>query len=763
MTAVLATALEPQPRWTQPLSPAAYDRRVALSREERRALALIADRPPRWPAGVAEALARLTAPINDVLAVAGLKPGSWAGAPTRGELLAAMGRERSAFWAWDRPTWQRTVEIADVNVRQLVIAVAYQLCGITDLHWDIRGFKCSLFCRRVFGAAAVEETVGRVQAHLDTLGYAAQLRRPNLQRGLCELMLAARSPLLDDLAGRGELLVELRAREQHNARRAGIEQLARTLVDMNVLDVAPFGALPTREEWLARSRAGALDVPVRWLDYAQRWFLTSTLSRSSRMQTYFCLIKVGRWLAQEHPDRADPASWDRELAAAWVGRVDQMLVGEFSRAPNTDYMRRRSGGQLLPRTKAHLMWSPRRFFNDIQEWEWIERRFDARRAFALPRSIRALIGPAPRVIADEVWAKLMWAGLNLTAEDLPLHANRGGTGTPWYPLELVRAITMMWLFSGLRTDEIMRLRLGAIRWQQPTEPGEGERVCLLDVPTSKTATAFTKPVDPLVGDAIEVWEQARPAHPSFTDSKTGELVDLVFCFRGSRLSSNYLNRVLVPLLCRKAGVPREDVRGAITGHRARATIATQLYNAKDPMTLFELQAWLGHSSAQSTQHYARITPVTLTRAYTDAGYFARNVRTIEVLPDRDAITNGQAAGGGPFEFYDLGHGCCSYSFFEQCPHRMACARCDFYIPKPSSEEQLLEAKDGLQRMLVQIPLTDEERAAAEDDQDAVDRLLDRLTDTPTPAGPTPRDLDAGNPDRVELDVRHQNRSSNADC
>ena len=63
--------------------------------------------------------------------------------------------------------------------------------------------------------------------------------------------------------------------------------------------------------------------------------------------------------------------------------------------------------------------------------------------------------------------------------------------------------------------------------------------------------------------------------------------------RGARLSSNYLNRVLVPLLCRKAGVPRENVRGAITGRRARATIATQPYNAKDPMSLFELQAWLG--------------------------------------------------------------------------------------------------------------------------------------------------------------------------
>ena len=87
-----------------------------------------------------------------------------------------------------------------------------------------------------------------------------------------------------------------------------------------------------------------------------------------------------------------------------------------------------------------------------------------------------------------------------------------------------------------------------------------------------------------------------------------------------------------------------------------------------------------------------------------------------MLLDRDAITNGQAGDGGPFEFYDLGHGYCSYSFFEQCPHRMACARCDFYLPKPSSEAQLLEAKDGLQRMLVQIPLTDDERAAVEGDQ-----------------------------------------------
>jgi hypothetical protein len=43
-------------------------------------------------------------------------------------------------------------------------------------------------------------------------------------------------------------------------------------------------------------------------------------------------------------------------------------------------------------------------------------------------------------------------------------------------------------------------------------------------------------------------------------------------------------------------------------------------------------------------------------------------------------------------------------------------------------------------MLVEIPLTDDERAAAERDQIAVDRLIDQLADTPRPAGPTPRGL-----------------------
>ena len=71
---------------------------------------------------------------------------------------------------------------------------------------------------------------------------------------------------------------------------------------------------------------------------------------------------------------------------------------------------------------------------------------------------------------------------------------------------------------------------------------------------------------------------------------------------------------------------------------------------------------------------------------------------------------------------------------------MACAKCDFYTPKSSSKGQLLEAKENLQKMVAAIPLTDDERAAVDDGQTALDRLLERLTDIPIPAGPTPRQI-----------------------
>jgi integrase len=659
------------------------------------------------------------------------------------QLLRCVDQGRT-FWAWTDEDWvfllgrdqaefrRHAPAWAGDEVRPYLAAHAYLLGSFTGFD-QLGNFQRLTLARQIFGRDRLGSEIGRARAVLAEWGYRLGDNDDKLLPMVaCRLFLLNRSPHLDDLT------TELFNRVRHDRLLPGTQ--------MNTLHalqraVSALGFCEAPRQGTGRHSARASGGAPEWERWVDRWHQTTTLTPRTRGTVRSNLLKVGRWLQAEHPDVADPADWTRQTCATWVARLERMNVGDY--VQRTVGLKDRIGKPLEASSKEGQLAALRKFFSDCQEWEWLPRRFDPLRALATPRSIAALLGPNPRVIADDIWAKLLWAGLNLDQDDLP--ETRSGH---FYPIDLVRAITVTWLFSGLRSDEIARLRVGCIRWQHEDVPISGDSdqvlardaVCLLDVPTHKTGTAFTKPVDPILGQAIESWQAIRPDQPLFVDRRTAEQVHLLFAFRARRVSSSYINNTVIPMLCRKAGVPDADVRGNITSHRARSTIASQLYNAKEPMTLFELQAWLGHRSPQSTQYYAKLTPATLTQAYTDAGYFERNVRTIEVLVDRAAVESGAAAAGEPWQYYDLGHGFCNYTFFEQCQHRMACAKCDFYTPKDSSKALLLEAKDNLQRMLATIPLTDDERAAVDDGQLALDRLLEQLVDVPTPAGPTPREL-----------------------
>ncbi len=750
MTAHPSPATAPRtgtPHWAGPADLARYDRRGLLTEAEAEALrhfsidqvrrhGLAAELEPLQP------VARLVRPLTDVLA--GLH---WPAEDRHqrrfardaaGVVLLRCGELRRAFWGWSVQDWADLINADGTefrrswggqigpNARPFLIAYAYLLGEFTAFE-QIGRFMRPGLARRVFGAGPVDTAVERVCTVLADWGYRRDAQK--LEAVICQVLLLNRSPCLEDLST--EALVELRespamggqwGKDLHGVPRA----------------VAALGHADTPTSGHEKGPAAMEGVPGEWAGWVERWYATSTLTPKIRMSYRSVLAKIGRWLAAEHPEVTEPGQWTRQTCASWVAAVDRMAVGDFSQWTHGMRSQGRIGKPLTAQSKSGYLKVPRAFFRDLHEWELVPRRFDPAHALRTPRSVRALMGPDPRVIADDIWAKLLWAGLNVEPGDLPTSDGRT------YPVELIRAITLTWLFAGQCSDEIARLRVGCIRWQHdglpvPGDSGEvlaRDAVCLLDVPTHKTGTAFTKPVDPLLGKAIEAWQAVRPAQPQMLDPKTGELADFLFAHRARRVAKHYINTAIIPMLCRKAGVPTADVRGNITSHRARSTIASQLYNAKEPMTLFELQEWLGHRTPEATAHYAKITSNTLARAYNDAGYFARNVRTIEVLVDRDAV----ASGGEPWQYYDLGHGWCTYTFFEQCQHRMACARCDFYIPKNSSKGQLLEAKENLQKMLANIPLTDDERAAVDDGQAALDQLLERLTDVPTPAGPTPRQL-----------------------
>jgi hypothetical protein len=192
-----------------------------------------------------------------------------------------------------------------------------------------------------------------------------------------------------------------------------------------------------------------------------------------------------------------------------------------------------------------------------------------------------------------------------------------------------------------------------------------------------------------------------------------------------------------------AGVPREDARGRITSHRARTTIATQLYNAKEPMTLLDLQAWLGHRShsrRSSTPRSCRRTwPGHTPTPATSRAMYGRSKFWSTVRASRTALPQVEHRGSVSILAMASARTPSSSSARTASPG----ARCEFYVPKKTPPEaQFLEARGNLQRMLAQIPLTDDQRAV-EDGTAAVERLLDRLLDTPTPAGPTPRQLSAG--------------------
>jgi integrase len=741
-----------------------WDRRIALSEKEAAALLALGRQRlrrnkavgiPRRTAPHWLALARLTEPLDATLA--GLHHGDHVRFRRAGRQAAAIVLQHCAdtgrsWWGWTPWEWARLCGGSareftaaqplptDPTVRPFVVALAYLLGGFSDFHGLGTFNRLHLACL-IFGEPAVDEAMCCAEEVLDRWGYHISKGTRSRMRGVfSQALLLNRSPRLDDLDTAA--FAALRAHPATDGHQGSmLYALQRAVAELGHCDP------PVRTGYLQPAGIEGAD-PV-WAAWIERWHATSTLTPKVRATIRNIMAKAGRWLAVEHPEITEPGQWTRATCAAWVAAVDRMSVGDWTQ--RRDALGGRGGQPVSPRTKAHNLMATRVFFRDCQEWEWIPRRFDPNRALGLPRSVAALIGTNPRVIADEVWAKLLWAGLNLAPTDLP-----GNSADTFYPMELIRAVTLTWLFSGLRSDEISRLRVGCIRWQHDGLPIPGDShdilaedaVCLLDVPVNKTGIAFTKPVDPIVGQAIEAWQALRPSQPKRLDRKTSEHVDMLFSVRAQPVAKYYINQTIIPALCGKAGVPTCDIRGNITSHRARSTIASQLYNAKEPMTLFELQAWLGHRTPHSTQHYAKITPHTLSKAYSEAGYFARNVRTIEVLIDRDAVTSGAAAAGEPWLHYDLGHGWCTYSFFEQCPHRMACARCDFYTPKDSTKAQLLEASDNLQRMLASIPLTDEERAAVDDGHTAVTALLDRLADIPTPAGPTPREL--GTPATVTM-------------
>ena len=597
-----------------------------------------------WPHYLQKRLSRLLLPLRDTLIRMHAARAPYSSSIH--DITVEMQRLRKTYWAWTSAEWSEVIcstegEFhrrfgASGNCRQYVMALAWLLCDFDRLG------SCGVFyqyrlCLKVFGRQRTDDAVNKLDNMMQAVGYVPPDSRSNsIRNAMCMAMLIQREALPDNI--RLDTLKHISMSGPTYLRQASAT-LSRILARSGVIEEG-FDYRTSERRRPVREYRAITDVPPTWLTWCERWRTTSILRPSSVESSWYALLKCGRWLADCHPACISPADWTRETAMAWGTAACKMKVGEWCH-PGGMY-RERQGKLMKPSARAGILRHVRTFFHDLQEWGWIPVKFSPERVLRTPRSLSTQIGPDPRVVSDDLWCKLLYAGQNLQETDLP-----NCVGYPYfYPIEMVRALGVLWLFGGLRRDEILRMRCGCIRWQIAEENG-GSRICLLDVPVNKTCTAFTKPVDPVVGEYIERWEQVRSKQPLQEDPKTGESVHFLFMHRGKRMHKNYINNSLVPLLCKKAGIPEQDARGRITSHRARATIASQLYNAREPLDIFELQKWLGHSSPASTRHYVEITPMRLAGSLGKAGYFERNRRMVSVLIDQDIIAAGPITEGKP--------------------------------------------------------------------------------------------------------------------
>src|SRR6266487_220963 len=737
--------------WQWPLPIANYDQNPVLSDAERTEI----DRQLHDPMGPLRkpsktAIQRLLLPLSDVLEF--VHAHRMVCSAMMHIMLIEMHRRGTAFWVWSAEEWAESIcpdatsfglrygwngsQSTCQRARAQILLLAYLLETLPDPRILVSVVKVVPFARKIFGRARIDLAVQRLTTILQGWGYQRR-DRCALTACVCYLFLRNRSPFLEDLSSC--LLEAVDQTCTILSVQKCLFQVSRALVALGLIEHAL--AKRPGETGSVSGTDGSVD--DEWLLWCQRWQKQSTLQSSKSY--YYPLLKVGRWLKANHPEVRSPAQWTSEFAAEFVAAVNDMRVGDWSDSMHNSRRADHLGLPLRPRAKAKLLQAIRVFLRDCQEWQWIPVRLNPARVLRTPRSIGTLIGPEPRVIDKVMWAKLLWAAMNLEAQDLPK-----SQGQLTYPLEMVRAIAVVWCFAALRSNEIQRLRVGCIRWQHEdvTIPETREllpkdAVCFLDIPVNKTMTAYTKAVHPLVGKRIHEWEQVRPCEqPRTMDKKTSETVQFLFSYRGRLICKGYINRTRIPTLCRKSGVPLEYSRGKITSHRARATIASMLYNAKEPLTIYELMQYLGHKRLSSTQSYVQVDPTRLASKVAKTGYLEQNMATIEVLLDQDAVMSGAAAAGAAWKYYDLGHGWCTNTFWAECKHRMACARCPFYRPKSSTVDQLVEGQANLVRMLEYVNLTEEEQSLVTEGIELHQSLIEKLVDVPTPAGPTPRELEA---------------------
>ena len=151
----------------------------------------------------------------------------------------------------------------------------------------------------------------------------------------------------------------------------------------------------------------------------------------------------------------------------------------------------------------------------------------------------------------------------------------------------------------------------------PGLPGQlPDGTARLRLPARKTYRERVVPLHDDAAAALRAVLDLRRGGPerAFADELTGAAVRHLFMRHGKLLSSYYLFDTPIQRACKKAGLVHADSgRGAVTAHRFRHTVGTQL--AERGARLHTIMKVLGHSSVSMALVYAQISDREVLRDY----------------------------------------------------------------------------------------------------------------------------------------------------
>jgi integrase len=447
----------------------------------------------------------------------------------------------------------------------------------------------------------------RHTARMTELGYPRERARQNLQWGFGRLLMHRGDPDLnavtsEDLLELGAAVRAFGARDDFGELRqqlfgstpgrvtpgAGLRSVRGQLAQLHAVHVLLFNIGQVSQPPLQGTRRGA-----SWADdlmpepcapairqTAERYLRLRLDAAFDRPQTVrltrAALRRFACWLAAQHPEITSFAQVTRPVIEEYL----QWLPGCASIL---------TGKPLVRSTVKHEINSIAAFFRDTAIWGW-----------------------------DEVPGRALLTGRDSprTPQSVPRFVPRGEldlliaaiTALP-DPMQRTALLVARW--SGARRDEIRRLTLDCLDAYPDGHPR-------LRIPVGKSHAERMIPLHPDAAAALEESIRRARAQKAIArhDPSAGRAVQHVFVRRAKLLSASFLFDRPLSAACVAAGLVDSDGAPAVSAHRFRHTVGTQL--AEGGARIQTIMAILGHKSAHMSLIYSHLSDPEIRRQYEQA-------------------------------------------------------------------------------------------------------------------------------------------------